>query len=231
MCFSPARPSAPEGQAPRGGGLHLPHPESLALHLCSQLGLSSGPAIPEQLEALLGDPDDETLDLLLVHVSIGSTRPLPVDSEAYSEAASALLGWLDDLVKCINRSPKVRQGLLLVLLLGPAPGCQIRLPAPGGTVLAPLPRQGTLPDLDLGPVFPVVRPKQSWQYLGEDAVHVEQYNGVLRIERLPGVIRKDHVELVSVREARERGSAGCILADRLLPELAYKMGRASKYGS
>jgi hypothetical protein len=122
----------------------------------------------------------------------------------------------------------VRQSLLLVVLLGPAPDCQVRLPDAGAPLVYPLPCASPF---DMSPVSPVARPKQSWQYLGEEEVQVERYKGILCIERLPGVIRKDNVDVVSVRACRERGGAACILAERLLPELAYKMGRASKYGS
>lgn len=34
-----------------------------------------------------------------------------------------------------------------------------------------------------------------------------------------------------MQEIVERGAAGCILAERLLPEVAYKLGRAAKYGA
>ena len=43
--------------------------------------------------------------------------------------------------------------------------------------------------------------------------------------------RKDAVQKLDVGEVLERGGGGCILAERLLPEVAYKLGRAPKYGA
>lgn len=43
--------------------------------------------------------------------------------------------------------------------------------------------------------------------------------------------RRDGVRGVSLADTRRRGGGGCILAERLLPEIAYKLGRAHKYGA
>jgi hypothetical protein len=77
----------------------------------------------------------------------------------------------------------------------------------------------------------VYRPKQSFEFSGEAEVEVCGDRGILRVDRLPGVVRRDNVCRLGVRECRDEGAVGCILAERLLWEVAYKMGRASKYGS
>jgi hypothetical protein len=42
--------------------------------------------------------------------------------------------------------------------------------------------------------------------------------------------RRDNAQRFTAAECA-RGAAGGMLLERLLPELAYKMGRASKYGA
>lgn len=39
------------------------------------------------------------------------------------------------------------------------------------------------------------------------------------------------VQKLSLSEARLQGGGGCILAEQILPELAYKLGKAPKYGA
>lgn len=36
---------------------------------------------------------------------------------------------------------------------------------------------------------------------------------------------------LSAADAATRGGGGCVLLERLLPELAYKLGHAPKYGA
>ena len=43
--------------------------------------------------------------------------------------------------------------------------------------------------------------------------------------------REDEATRFFEQEIRARGGGGCILAQHLLPELAYKFGRAAKYGA
>ncbi|KAK9821225.1 hypothetical protein WJX81_003510 [Elliptochloris bilobata] len=57
------------------------------------------------------------------------------------------------------------------------------------------------------------------------------WQGLLLVLRLAGVVRRDMAARLSATEAAERGGGGCILLERLLPELAYKLGRAPKYGA
>jgi len=43
--------------------------------------------------------------------------------------------------------------------------------------------------------------------------------------------RVDAAAALDLSEVVQHGAGGCILAERLLPEVAYKLGRASKYGA
>jgi hypothetical protein len=77
----------------------------------------------------------------------------------------------------------------------------------------------------------VLRPKQSWQMAGGGEVAADALRPLLCLRRLPGVIRRDGCSRLGLAEAWARGGMGPLLLERLLPELAYKMGRAPKYGA
>lgn len=76
---------------------------------------------------------------------------------------------------------------------------------------------------------PVRRPLQSYQFSGTRRVAVVGGRRALVVHRLAGVVRRD--EAAALGEAAARGAGGVILAERLLPEVAYKLGRAPKYGA
>ncbi|GIL76579.1 hypothetical protein Vretimale_19502 [Volvox reticuliferus] len=83
-----------------------------------------------------------------------------------------------------------------------------------------------MPDLPL-----VTRPVQSFELLGLAHVETDARAPVLIARRLPGVVRRDRAERLGYREALTAGSMGAIMMDRLLPDVAYKIGRAPKYGA
>ncbi|WIA31621.1 hypothetical protein OEZ86_002505 [Tetradesmus obliquus] len=78
---------------------------------------------------------------------------------------------------------------------------------------------------------PVLRPLQSWQQLGGEAIAVDARRPLLCMRRLPGVIRRDGCNRFSLAECCSSSGVLGLLADRLLPEVAYKLGRALKYGA
>jgi hypothetical protein len=82
-----------------------------------------------------------------------------------------------------------------------------------------------------GPYARILRPKQSWQVCGLEDVEVCQAQPILVAARLRGVTRVDEVESFSLQAALERGGQGCILLERLIHEIAYKVARTPKYGS
>ncbi|KAG2447847.1 hypothetical protein HYH02_007303 [Chlamydomonas schloesseri] len=86
--------------------------------------------------------------------------------------------------------------------------------------------------------FPLVaRPLQSFEFLGLDRLTgpggcgVDVAAPLLVARRLPGVIRRDRAERLTYRDALAAGGLGCVQLERLLPEVAYKVARAPKYGA
>ncbi|KXZ46687.1 hypothetical protein GPECTOR_41g651 [Gonium pectorale] len=63
----------------------------------------------------------------------------------------------------------------------------------------------------------------SFEFLGLGRVEADLASPLLVVRRLPGVVRRDRAERLSYREALAAGGQGAILADRLLPEVAYKV--------
>jgi hypothetical protein len=60
---------------------------------------------------------------------------------------------------------------------------------------------------------------------------VDAHHPAIVVHRLPAVIRVDSARRLDLSHISSQGAAGCILAERLLPEIAYKLGRAPKYGA
>ncbi|PNW82605.1 hypothetical protein CHLRE_06g285850v5 [Chlamydomonas reinhardtii] len=86
--------------------------------------------------------------------------------------------------------------------------------------------------------FPLVsRPLQSFEFLGLERLTgpggcgVDLAAPLLVVRRLPGVVRRDRAERLSYRDALAAGGLGCVQLERLLPEVAYKVARAPKYGA
>lgn len=79
----------------------------------------------------------------------------------------------------------------------------------------------------------VLRPVQSFELRGLEDVGpcVQRDAPLLTLRRLPGVVRRDRAERLSVKDALAWAGLGPVLAERLLPELAYKIARAPKYGA
>jgi hypothetical protein len=80
----------------------------------------------------------------------------------------------------------------------------------------------------------VQRPVQSWQQLGGQVLAggaIDVRRPMLCCRRLPGVVRRDGCSRLSLVEGFSLGGMGPLMCDRLLPELAYKLGRAHKYGA
>ena len=75
------------------------------------------------------------------------------------------------------------------------------------------------------------RPLQSYQFKGMKKVHVDAKRPAVVVHRLPGIVRKDRVQTFHVAEIEAKGGGGCILAERMLAEIAYKIDKAPKYGA
>jgi hypothetical protein len=77
----------------------------------------------------------------------------------------------------------------------------------------------------------MLRPKQTWQVSGLSDVCVSMWQPVLVAARLRGIMRVDDVDSFSLDSTMRQGGQGCILLERLIHEIAYKVARAPKYGS
>jgi hypothetical protein len=231
---------------PRGGAGRWPKPAAVAARLAAALGAPTAPApraTPASVLAALGgeeegdageeDEDGADAAFLVLHAD-AATADVAAEPDSRGEkgaeeeaaalaAAVAALEWADALVRALDAAPGLRGRTLLTLVLGagPAPLPGAGRPALGGALLAPA-----------GADFPPVRrPRQSAEFSGVAAVAPDARRPAVVVHRLPGVVRRDGVARLTLGEVRARGGGGAILAERVLPELAYKLGRAPKYGA
>ncbi|KAI7846349.1 hypothetical protein COHA_000186 [Chlorella ohadii] len=187
----------------------------------------------------------------------GALAPPGAGSSAALSSSLAALEWADDLVRLLNQEPGFRETVLLTLVVGPGqcaeqpllvqdqPLLQPGQPQPYGSA-APAAAAGTAASaaalerataVAAAPVcLPVQRPAQSYQLAGLDRVSVDAHSPAVVVHRLPAVIRQavtgSRVPVSYFIEAAVLPlAAGCILAERLLPEVCYKLGRAPKYGA
>ncbi|EIE26640.1 hypothetical protein COCSUDRAFT_59159 [Coccomyxa subellipsoidea C-169] len=76
----------------------------------------------------------------------------------------------------------------------------------------------------------VQRPRQSFEFAGLETVRIRHDASVMFAQRLKGVVRQDSSTAFSAEQCKQGGGGG-ILLERLMPEIAYKLGRAHKYGA
>jgi hypothetical protein len=130
--------------------------------------------------------------------------------------------------------------VLLTVLATPSggqqPGAIPLLAAAGGCELSPhvstaTPGQQQQQQQQQQPGRRVLRPLQSCEQLSGKPLAVSQQRAILCLRRLPGVIRRDDCTRFSLSDCCSNSGGLALLADRLLPEIAYKLGRAPKYGA
>jgi hypothetical protein len=158
---------------------------------------------------------DDSLDMLLLHLALGDSISTAAEPSMQLANACAQLEWLDALVQRLNQQPGARDSLLLTVVLGS-----------NGSKLPSDPQL-----LRPGSCSGGLRPRQSWQLCRDEVVAVEEQAPLLTAQRLPAVVRVDRCQQLSLGECSRHGGAGATLAERLLPELAYKLGRTPKYGA
>ena len=172
-------------------------------------------------------------------------------SEGFAHACSAL-EWLDGMVQHLNMVPGFRDKVLLLVALGWGSSRSLPLLQPGGGQLLSKDAQGMDPaDNDLGDVgagqlhpadsvfASVQRPTQSFEANASSAgaelpatsTALASISPLLVVRRLPAVIRVDRCTQLGVAECLQNSGDGPIAAQHLLPELAFKLGRAPKYGA
>lgn len=153
--------------------------------------------------------------MLWLHLAPDDSATAAGQSPAEFADACARVEWLDAVVRHLNAQPGVRESLLLTVVLGS-----------GGEPLA-----SAKPLLQPGGGAGSLRPRQSFELCRDQPVQVDLRAPLLTVQRLPAVVRIDACGHLSLAGCCRQGGAGAILAQRLLPELAYKLGRAPKYGA
>jgi hypothetical protein len=195
---------------------------------------------------------DAGLDLLTVHLDLhtlqqkqqpgappspGSGMPSSSPAAATAAAAAALLSWLDKTLRYLNNSSAFKDTVLLTVLATQGSSQQAAaislLEAAGGDELSAVVAAGgsAQQQQQQGPLRRVLRPAQSCEQLAGQPLAVSQQRAVLCLRRLPGVIRRDECSRFSMSDCCSSSGMLAVLADRLLPEVAYKLGRAPKYGA
>lgn len=188
----------------------LPPPDALAARLRDLLALRE-PAVGGE-----ADEDDASIDLVLLQAP---APPAGADPDTAAAAAAATLAWVDALLAAVARLPGARAGLVTGVILG---GDGVPLPTPGGGPVAPSASAASLP--------PLARPAQTFE-LACASDTLRPARAFYLAARCPGVMRTDSLDAIDPAGAVAGGVHGATALAHLLPELAYKMGRAPKYGA
>ncbi len=181
----------------------------------------------------------------------GVTSGRPGPRGGHFEHARAAIEWLDATVMQLNLVPGFRDKVLLLVALGwgkdpPPPvlcagggqlsGLTEALDVPSGSVEDTTVNQQRVRDSAFASVR---RPMQSHETLaptnGAEHASVDPTMSLaaplLVVRCLPAVIRVDRCSKFGVAECLRHGGDGPIASWHLLPELAFKLGRAPKYGA
>jgi hypothetical protein len=216
-----------------------PRPERAARNALEALGLLELPA-----------PGPGEAEMVVLHVDAGAGEE---DEEEEDDATfrrrrrrRRLLRWLDRTARAAFElgGEAARDALLLAVVLTPRDAVEDEgrgvaadddaPPPPAPAVLGGQRRclgASNDDDDDDPPPPSLPRPLQSGQLLASSPIQpLSGTTTALCARRLPGAVRRCGAERFSAREARARGEGG-VLMERLLPELAYKLGRAAKYGA
>eukprot|EP00879_Flechtneria_rotunda_P005896 GHRR01006202.1.p1 GENE.GHRR01006202.1~~GHRR01006202.1.p1 ORF type:complete len:385 (+),score=134.56 GHRR01006202.1:577-1731(+) len=186
-----------------------------------------------------------------------STIAAPKTQEAARANAVAVLSWLDRTLRYLNNSSAFKDTMLLTVLATPGstklPAACPMLQSGGGddlesrqvlepSAVANSSSVGQLSAINaLESVISegaltqhsrqVKKPLQSWQQLGGSPLNIDPCRPLLCLRRLPGVIRRDSCTKFSLQDCCYNSGQLGLVVDRLLPEIAYKLGRALKYGA
>lgn len=123
------------------------------------------------------------------------------------------LAAVDAALQAVARLPAAHAAILTVLVLG---GPAVKLPPPGG---GPTPVPG------------VPRPRQSYELDGDGHPVALAPHAALIAARCVGITRVDGVAVIDAAAAAAWGALGAAPAEAVLADVAFKLGRASKYGA
>lgn len=222
-----------------------PQTERLAKELTSCLGVQplEEYVASFSLNKPLEDNESDMIILWMQLPEITHRQEEEEEDEASSEAidqACVALEWTDLLLRSLDSIPGFRDTVLTTLVVTPPP------PTPSlktdGNSNIPMPRLLQHPlaqeqiELDVrtlnsGEKVVLHRPLQSYQFCGMKQVKVDTERSAVVVHRLPGIVRKDRVEELNVAAIEAKGGGRCILGERMLFEIAYKIDKAPKYGA
>lgn len=188
---------------------------------------------------LYGTWEGDACELLLLHIDASSSQslsgegvstPLPAQSDSCMADGARIgdidmrkmwLEWIDDFLGALNKREGFNESVLTTVILGDLdvksqPGLQL----------------GSKSDA-INSTYPClfgtnIRPVQSCEISGNKQIAVCECRNLVIARRLQGVVRIDDVKVISGAHV---GSAGAILVEHVLPEIAYKLARSKKYGA
>ncbi|KAK9841316.1 hypothetical protein WJX74_003746 [Apatococcus lobatus] len=137
-------------------------------------------------------------------------------------AQHGALVWVDGLLGALDNYPAVSKHLLISLVIRSGHNQLV----PGPPVLAVDAAEGR-DKLWMSKM----RPTQSFQIVDGREVDVGDLQPARFIQCLPHVVRCDHLRDFSSDEWGSTGGLGAIHARHLLPEIAFRLGLAPKYGA
>eukprot|EP01024_Parvocaulis_polyphysoides_P015388 TRINITY_DN1670_c0_g1_i1.p2 TRINITY_DN1670_c0_g1~~TRINITY_DN1670_c0_g1_i1.p2 ORF type:complete len:365 (-),score=55.77 TRINITY_DN1670_c0_g1_i1:203-1297(-) len=212
----------------------LVEPQKTSQFVLDKLGIKEKTKDDENLSN--GQQDE--IDILILHFG---------ENIGVEETSDSKLQWTDEVFRILNQSKKFVTEVISILLLSSndiSPisegGQKKKLLKKGGEKIQvgkpiQLKRKGQkhrTKTYDQNQYFPsIIRPRQSFEFLGLDEVEIDEERVVLCVKKLQGVIRCDECSKVGYKECYEKGGDLAILIDRLFYEIAYKLARAPKYGA
>eukprot|EP01023_Acetabularia_acetabulum_P064529 TRINITY_DN8366_c0_g3_i2.p1 TRINITY_DN8366_c0_g3~~TRINITY_DN8366_c0_g3_i2.p1 ORF type:complete len:354 (-),score=49.09 TRINITY_DN8366_c0_g3_i2:275-1336(-) len=177
----------------------------------------------------------DEIDILIFHLN---------QSLGVAETPDSKLQWMDQIIRNLNMSQKFTSEVISILLLtsnesSSLGGAKKLLRKEKEIIQIGKPMQfkrkgqhssskiqGQNQDF-----LSIVRPAQSFEFLGLDNVEVDDARAVLCVKKLAGVFRCDECSKIGFKECYDKGGDIAILIDRFLHEIAYKLARAPKYGA
>lgn len=127
-------------------------------------------------------------------------------SKDKSDDTPRLLSWLDKFILAFDQIPNTKWKTMLALVMGPIQMTSTLNSEPNG--------------------YAIRIPQQSFQ-----SQSIDSSSCFLSTRRLRIGIRRDALDRLSQFRDFYKGSYAMMSLDRLIPEIAYKLGYASKYGS
>ena len=201
----------------------------------------------------MGDPQ-AGIDMLILHLDLPTAMTKGTKDVVPWDSSCAAVAWLDTLLGLMRSDRKFKQGVLLSIVFALHKDVKVPHLQAGGMPCArgnddalnhrfaglddqqnvDLSKEGGTPHglrHESQDGVTLLRPRQSFETEGLTPVTVDTAYPMLLVQCLPGVIRKDACVRCSVEECAALSGMLCILASRLMSEIAYKIGRASKYGA